>query len=187
MPAGFRVMFAGNIGKAQDFKTVLEAAEKLKGHANIHWVILGDGRMFSWVRDQIKTRNLDKTMHLLGRHPVESMPRYFSLADAMLVTLKREPIFSMTIPAKVQSYLACAKPLIAALEGEGARVVREAGAGLTPGSENPQALADAVLTMSRMSDAERHEMGLRGRRYFETHFERNMLLERLDGWMKKLA
>ena len=183
MPSGFRVMFAGNIGKAQDFGTILEAAERTRIHPDIHWVILGDGRMSSWVHDQVKKRGLTDTVHLLGRHPVESMPRYFSLADVMLVTLRRDPIFALTIPAKVQSYLACAKPLIAALEGEGARVVREADAGLTPGPEDPHALAEAVVTMYRKSDAERREIGLRGQRYFETHFERNMLLDRLDGWI----
>ena len=115
MPNGFRVMFAGNIGKAQDFETILGAAEHTQSHPDIHWVILGDGRMFSWVGDQVKRRGLTKTVHLLGRHPVEAMPRYFSLANVMLVTLRRDPIFALTIPAKVQSYLACAKPLIAAL------------------------------------------------------------------------
>jgi glycosyltransferase involved in cell wall biosynthesis len=186
MPSGFCVMFAGNIGKAQDFETILEAAERTRTRSDIHWVILGDGRMFPWLEGQVKKRGLTSTVHLLGRHPADSMPRYFALADAMLVTLRKEPIFSMTIPAKVQSYLACAKPLIAALEGEGARVVREADAGLTPGPEDPRALVEAVITMYYMNDAERREMGLRARRYFEDHFERDMLLRRLDGWMKEL-
>ncbi len=112
------------------------------------------------------------------------MPKYFALADVMLVTLKRDPIFALTIPAKVQSYLACAKPLMAALDGEGARVIREAGAGLTPGAEDSQALADAVIAMYGMTDAERRRMGLLGRKYFEAHFERNMLIGRLDGWLQ---
>ena len=186
MPDGFRVMFAGNIGKAQDFETILAAAERLKAYPDIHWVILGDGRMFSWVKDQVAVRQLRKTVHLLGRQPVDSMPRYFSLADVMLVTLKKEPIFSMTIPSKLQSYLACGKSLIAALDGEGARIVRESGAGLTPPAEDPQALAEAVLTVYRLSSGQRQEMGLRGRRYFERHFERSMLLERLDRWIRDL-
>jgi colanic acid biosynthesis glycosyl transferase WcaI len=185
VPDGFRVMFAGNIGKAQDFDTILAAAELLKVHQDIHWVVLGDGRMFGWVKEQIDRRRLGDSVHLLGRHPVETMPRYFALADVMLVTLRREAIFALTIPAKVQSYLACSKPLIAALDGEGANIVREAKAGLTPRAEDPRALADAVLTIYGMSDAERREMGLRGRRYFEAHFERDMLLKRLDDWLKE--
>lgn len=185
MPPGFRVVFAGNIGKAQSFETILASADRLKRHRDIHWVILGDGRMLTWVKEEVERRALAHTVHLLGRHPVESMPRYFALADALLVTLRKEPIFALTVPAKVQSYLACAKPLIAALEGEGARVVREAQAGLTPAPEDADALAEAVLTMYRMPVDERVEMGARGRRYFEAHFERRMLLKRLDGWMEE--
>lgn len=186
IPDGFRVMFAGNIGAAQDFDTILEAAEMLKTHSDIHWLILGDGRMFRWVEEQVANRGLGDCVHLFGRHPTEAMPRYFALADVMLVILKKDPIFSMTIPAKVQSYLACAKPVIAALEGEGARVVREAGAGLTPAPENPKALAEAALAMYHMSDAERKAMGRRGRSYFERNFDRNMLISRLEHWMADL-
>jgi len=187
MPEGFRVMFAGNIGAAQDFENIIGAAERLKAYPDIHWVILGDGRMAAWVKNQIEERGLGGTVHLLGRHHVESMPRFFSLADAMLVTLKKQPIFSLTVPAKVQSYLACGKPLIAALDGEGARIVREAAAGLTPSAENPEELANAVLEIYRMSRYEREAMGARGRQYFEIHFERNVLLERLNGWLNDLA
>ncbi|VVB88622.1 Glycosyl transferases group 1 [uncultured archaeon] len=186
LPAGFRVMFAGNIGAAQDFANILEAAEKLKGHPDIHWMIIGDGRMRPWVEAQLQERRLTKTVHLLGRQPAQAMPRYFALADVLLVSLKKEPIFALTIPSKVQSYLACAKPVIAALDGEGARVIAEAGAGLTCPAENPGALAEAVLTMYRMPETERKAMGLCGRSYFEKHFERKILLDRLDEWMKEL-
>jgi len=185
IPAGFCVMFAGNIGAAQDFETILSAAEQLKEYADIHWVIVGDGRMRPWVEAQIDERGLTETVHLLGRHPVELMPRFFSIADVMLVTLKKEYIFSLTIPSKVQSYLACAKPIIAALDGEGARVIEESGAGVTCSAENPQALAEAVLKMYRLTEADLHDIGLRGRRYFEQHFERTVLLERLNNWIKE--
>ncbi len=187
LPNGFRVMFAGNIGAAQDFTTILNAAEKLKEYADIHWVIIGDGRMRQWVEVQIHERGLSKNVHLLGRYPTEAMPRFFSLADALLVTLKKEPIFALTIPSKVQSYLACAKPIVAALDGEGARIIEESDAGLTCPAEDPEALADAILSMYKMPETERKGMGSRGRRYFEQHFERSMLLDRLDSWMKDVG
>ncbi len=186
MPSGFRVVFGGNIGKAQSFETILEAAELLKERQDIHWIILGDGRMFSWLHDEVRKRELSTTVHLLGRFPAEVMPRYFALADVLLATLRKQPIFSLTIPSKVQSYLACGKPIVAALDGEGARVIQEAGAGLTPDPEDARAVADAVLTMYQMSEDARLAMGLRGRRYFETHFERTLLLERLDGWITEV-
>ena len=183
LPKGFRVMFGGNIGKAQGFETIVDAAELLKEQTDIHWIIVGDGRMFAWVRQEVQKRRLGRTVHLLGRFPAEEMPRYFALADALLVTLRNQPIFSLTIPAKVQSYLACGKPIIAALDGEGARVVLEAGAGLTARPEDARALADAVLAMYRTPAEARMMMGRNGRMYFETHFERGLLLDRLDRWM----
>ena len=187
LPAGFRVMFAGNIGAAQGFDTILSAAERLREHQDIHWLVLGDGRLASWLRSEIDRRELSGQVHLLGSHPVESMPRWFSAADAMLVTLKRSPIFALTIPAKIQSYMACAKPIIAALDGEGARVIHEAGAGLAVPADDADALAQAVLDMHKMTHAERAAMGASARRYFEAHFERRMLLDRLDQWIRELA
>ena len=186
IPLGFRVMFAGNIGTSQDFATILSAAQKLKGYPDIHWLIIGNGRMFSWVEAQVQERCLAETIHLLGRHPVEAMPRYFALADVMLVTLKRKPIFSLTIPSKVQSYLACGKPIIGVLDGEGARIIEEAGAGLTCPAENAGALADAVLSMYHMPQSERQAMGMCGRAYFNAHFEHKLLLDRLESWMEAL-
>jgi glycosyltransferase involved in cell wall biosynthesis len=186
LPSGFRVVFGGNIGRAQSFETILDAAELLKERQDIHWIILGDGRMFSWLNDEVRKRGLDNTVHLLGRFPAEVMPRYFALADVLLVTLRKQPIFSLTIPSKVQSYLACGKPIVAALGGEGARVIQEAGAGLIATPEDAKAMADTVLTMYRMPEDARRAMGLRGRSYFETHFERALLLERLDGWITEV-
>ena len=186
LPQGFILMFAGNIGAAQDFETILAAAELLKDQTDLHWVILGDGRRRAWVEDQVRARGLSGTVHLLGRYPPEAMPRFFALADALLVTLKREPIFALTIPAKVQSYLACSKPVIASLDGEGARVVQEAGAGLAGPAGDSAALADNALAMCHLSDPQRRAMGLRGRTYFEQHFERQMLLDRLEELMREV-
>jgi len=183
LPRGFNLVFAGNIGAAQDFETILAAAELLRDRHDLHWVILGDGRQRAWVEDQVRARGLSGTVHLLGRYPPEAMPRFFALADALLVTLKKEPIFALTIPGKVQSYLAAGKPVIAALDGEGARVVQEAGAGLTGSAGDPAALADNVLSMTRLSPSERRAMGLRGRDYFEKHFTRELLLDRLETLM----
>jgi glycosyltransferase involved in cell wall biosynthesis len=186
VPNGFRVVFAGNIGAAQDFNTILSAAEMLTSHKDIHWIILGNGRMSSWVEAEIYKRGLSDTVHLLGRHPVETMPRFFALADALLVTLKKEPIFALTIPSKIQSYLACGKPIIAALDGEGARTIDEAGAGLTCPAQNPTALSRAVLNVYEMAQEERDVMGAKGRKYFESHFEREMLLDRLIDLLSQL-
>jgi colanic acid biosynthesis glycosyl transferase WcaI len=186
LPPGFRVMMAGNLGAAQDLPTVLAAAERLRDRADVHWLLVGDGRMRPWVEEQIRARDLAGTVHLLGSHPPEDMPRFFAEADVLLATLRRDPIFASTIPSKVQSYMACARPILAGMDGEGARVVEVAGAGASCPAEDPDALAAAVLRLSEMSVTERDAMGERGREYFLKHFEREALLNQLEGWMREL-
>ncbi len=115
------------------------------------------------------------------------MPEWFARADVLLVTLKSDPIFALTIPSKIQSYMACGRPILAALDGEGARVVKEACAGLVVSAEDAAALAEAVLHMSNMPLSEREMLGQNGRRYFLQEFDRDTLLARLDSWMKELV
>lgn len=187
LPQGFRIMFAGNIGFAQDFETILDAADIVKFQKDIHWVILGDGRARSWVEQEIVKRGLSSTVHLLGRFPIEDMPAFFSLADAMLVTLKKDPIFSLTIPGKIQSYMACGCPIIAALDGEGQRIVIEAGAGFGCPAGNPAELAALVLKIYDMSIDERQKLGQSARAYYNEHFAREVLIDRLDNWFKEVV
>ena len=185
LPRGFRVMYAGNIGAAQDFATLLAAAERLRGEPHIQWIVLGDGRMREWVAGEVKRRGLDN-VHLLGPRPAESMPRYFAHADVLLATLRREPIFAYTIPSKIQSYLACGRPVIAAMEGEGGRIIRSAGAGWAVAPEDPGALAEAVRAASRLERSELDAMGNRGEAWFREHFERGKLLSRLEGFLQEV-
>lgn len=187
LPEGFKIMFAGNIGAAQDFETIIAAAERLQQYNDIHWIIVGDGRMRGWSEAEVKKRGLIDSFHFLGRYPLEAMPVFFSQADTLLVTLRKEPIFALTIPSKIQSYLACGRPVIAALDGEGAKIVDDAGAGFTCPAESPDNLAKAVLKMYGTPKSEREEMGAKGRLYYEANFDRDMLLDRLDGWMRELG
>lgn len=187
MPSGFRIMFAGNIGAAQGLKTIIEAADKLKHLSDIHWIILGDGRMKTWVEEEIRSRKLENSVHIMGRRPVETMPRYFALADVLLVSLKRDPVFALTFPAKIQSYMACGRPILACLNGEGAKVVQESGSGISCPSDDYESLAETALKMYNFTDAERKEMGLRGRAYFEKHFTRNVLLAQFEKRIRALS
>lgn len=187
LPDGFRVMFAGNIGTAQSFETILSAAEMLRADPGIHWIIVGSGRLFHWLETEIEHRKLQNCVHLAGSFPLETMSAWFAQADVMLVSLRRAPTFSMTIPSKIQSYMACARPIIAAMDGEGARAVEAAGAGIAVPAEDAPALVDAVVRLYRLPAAEREAIGKRGRDYFDTHFERNGLLDRLDRWMDEIG
>ena len=187
LPEGFRVMFAGNVGVAQDFETILTAAERLKLRCDIHWIIIGDGRMLSWVQAEVERRQLAGTVHLLGRYPLEAMPAFFAQADVLLVTLRRTSIFALTIPGKVQSYLASGRPIVGALDGEGAQIIQEAGAGVVCPAECPDALADAVVRLVETPQEARGLMGRRGAEYHATHFDRTVLFDQLERWMQELA
>lgn len=177
---GFTVVFAGNIGEAQDMPAVLDAAERLKDNASIRWIIVGDGRKSDWLQAEVARRGLDKQVLLPGRFPVERMPSFYAHADALLVSLKRDPVFSMTIPGKVQSYLMAGIPLLGMLDGEGAAVIRDAQAGLTCEAGDGAGLAQAVLALAAMPTAERKQMGLNGRNYAQQEFGRTQLIDRLE-------
>jgi len=180
LPKGFVILFAGNVGVAQSFETILDAVDMLKEQSDIHWVVLGDGRKLPWVQEQIQERGLVGTFHTLGRFPSETMPLFFAQADALLVSLKNEPIFSLTVPGKVQSYMASGKPIIASLDGEGAALVDESGCGMSCPAEDARSLAEVVRRMRDLSDEERQAMGVRGREYCLRHFDRARLLDELE-------
>ncbi len=180
---GFTVVFAGNIGEAQDMPAVLDSAERLKDNASIRWIIVGDGRKSDWLRSEVARRGLDDQVLLPGRFQVERMPSFYAHADALLVSLKRDPVFSMTIPGKVQSYLMAGIPLLGMLDGEGAAVIREANAGLTCDAGDGSGLAQAVLTLTAMPPEKRKQMGLNGRKYAQQEFGRAQLMDRLEALM----
>lgn len=187
VPMGFRVMFAGNIGAVQDLPTILSAAELTRDHPDIQWLIVGDGSLRDWTAAELGRRGLSHTVHMLGSFPVEDMPQLFAGADALLVTLRRDPVLALTIPSKLQSYLASAKPIVGALDGEGAVVIAESGAGVCAPAEDPRALAANVLALRRLDSATRQDMGRRGRQYFLANFSNAMLLNRLEAWCDELA
>lgn len=180
IPSGFILMFTGNIGASQGFPTILAAAEKLKVLKDLHWVILGEGRLRTWVEDQVRVRGLHNNFHLLGRYPSQDMPFWYNMADALLVSLKKDPAFSLTLPAKVQSYLAAGKPIVAAMDGEGARVVQEAQAGLVCGSDDPDGLAAIITKMMALPNRELAQFGINGMEYVHNHFNQDQLMKEMD-------
>ena len=178
MNAPFPVIFAGNIGAAQAVEVIVDAAERLRAYPEIQFVVIGDGSRREWMQQEKQARRLDN-LHLPGRFPVEAMPAFMQKAAALLVTLANQEIFDYTVPSKLQSYLAAGRPIIASLNGEGARLVRSAKAGISVPAENGPALADAILQLYRISQDERDRMGMNGARYFTQHFSHEMLVGQL--------
>ena len=184
-PNLFNVVFAGNIGEAQDMPAVLDAAEYLKDNSAIRWIVVGDGRKSEWLQDQVVKRGLRERVILAGRFPIERMPSFYAHADAMLVSLKRDPVFSMTIPGKVQSYLMAGIPIVGMLDGEGAAVIRDANAGLASNAGDSIGLAKAVLSLAAMTRDERYALGKNGRKYAEQEFCRSRLMDRLENLLNE--
>jgi glycosyltransferase involved in cell wall biosynthesis len=182
---GFRIVFAGNMGSAQAFETTLEAATRLRELKAIKWVLIGEGNMREWVEAEVARRGLSDTVLLLGWKAPESMPAYFAHADALLVTLRADPIFSLTVPSKVQTYLACGKPILAALNGEGAAILEHSGAALVTSAGDGAALAENALRLASMACEERSRMGRAGRAHYEGNFERAGLLTRLESYLER--
>lgn len=142
--------------------------------------------MTGWVANEIGRRHLQDCVHLMGRHPVERMPSFFKHANALLVSLKDAPIFSMTIPGKLQSYLAAGIPVVAMLNGEGAELVKNSRAGLTCAAGDHAGLAAAVLTLSQMSRQEQDAMGRNGLGASAREFDREKLIDQLEEWINTL-
>lgn len=178
LQSGFTVLFAGNVGSVQAMETIVAAAERLKLYPEIKIVILGSGSKEDWVAQQMVDKKITN-LYLEGRFPVETMPVLMRQASVLLVTLTNQPIFELTIPSKIQAYLAVGKPIIACLNGEGARLVTEAKAGVTVKAEDDDGLVQAIIKFYQMSEAEREQMGVNGRAYFKQHFDEEMLTAEL--------
>lgn len=174
----FTVLFAGNVGTAQGMEVMVGAAELLRGYPDIHFVVVGQGSRWDWLQQQAGSLGL-ANIHLPGRFPVEAMPGIMSKASALLVTLTDQPIFAMTVPAKIQAYMAVGRPIIACLNGEGARLVGEADAGIAVAAGDSMGLAEAVLRLYEMPPEQRNRLGENGRRYFQDHFDHDKLMDEL--------
>jgi glycosyltransferase involved in cell wall biosynthesis len=166
----FCIVFAGNIGRAQSVETLVETAQLLKDLSDVRIVIVGTGSMLGWLRQRKIDHGLDNVV-LAERAPMSAMPEIYCHAAGLAVTLKTDEILSFTIPSKVQAYLAAGKPIVAAVDGESARVIAEAGAGFVSPSEDSFGLANSIRSLYGMTESARNEMGAAGRRYFLEHFE----------------
>lgn len=179
-PGHLTLMYAGNIGEAQGLEAVLEAAHQLKQEgAPFTWVFLGDGRGLPALRRRVAELGLEGVIHLLGRFPQQRMPGFFACADAMLVSLKASQIAALTVPGRIQSFLAAGKPIIATIQGEAADLIARSSSGLVSEPDDTQALLTNLRQFAAMSAQARQRMGENGQQYFQAHF-------RLDGVVARL-
>lgn len=178
----FNVVFGGNLGTVQALDTVIAAAELLRHHPDIHFTLFGSGSMAEWLRGQAEARELTN-LSLGGRQPPEAMAGIYAQASALLLTLVDDQLLAQTVPSKLQSYLATGVPIVAAVNGEAAEIVRESGAGLTCAAENAEALVETLIALHAMPIEERRTMGEAGCRFFADHYKPEKLARRLIDYL----
>lgn len=170
----FNFMFAGNIGVVQSVETVIDAAKMLKEEP-VKFHIVGGGTDFE--RIQGLAEGLENVI-FYGRRPLEEMPEFYARADAMLVTLAADPVLSLTLPGKVQSYMAVGKPIIGAIDGETQAVIRSAQCGFCGKADDAVELADNVKKFIRSKD--RVTMGQNARKFYEENFQKELFMDKLE-------
>lgn len=179
LPVGFIVMFAGNVGEAQDFESIVKAAELLSEEDDIKFVIVGDGRKKAWLDEQIATRHLEDRIFALGRYPIETMPSFFKVADVMLVSLKDDEMFRLTAPAKIQAYMCSSKPIAGMISGEGNALIHEADCGIAVPSGAYTELVVELRRLRNLPNEELKKLGRNGKKFCSAHFDKWVLMERL--------
>ena len=170
-PSGFNILFAGNVGVAQDLVNAIKAMEiVLKQNKKINFLILGDGRDRKRLEKLVLEKNIEKNIHFFGKYPIETMSYFFSKADCMFVSLKNEPIFSLSLPAKVQAYMSVGKPIISMMNGEGYNIINEADCGFAVHAEDYKDLADKILEIEKLPVIERQRLGQNGKSFYQENF-----------------
>lgn len=168
------LMIAGNIGAAQSVYTIIKAAQLTKDVPNLRWHIVGDGSELEKL--QIMAQGMNQVI-FHGRKPLEEMPKYYGMADAMLVTMQKDSMLSKTLPGKVQTYMAAGKPIIGAIDGEASVVISDSVCGICGPAEDEKELAENVRAFVKM---DKELFGRNARKYYVEYFEKQMFIDKLE-------
>lgn len=182
------ITYAGNVGQAQGVGAWLRAAAQLRSEGRrINWIYLGAGRDLEATKALAHELALGGCVHFLGQFPQQRMPSFLKASDAMLVSLKPSAISALTIPGRIQSFLAMGRPMLAAIEGAAAELIRASGGGMVADPGDEAAIVDMVRTFVSMSPLDRESMGLAGRAYYRGNLTIEHLLGRLGETFQDLA
>lgn len=180
--AFFNIVFAGNIGEAQGLEMLIDVAEKLSNE-NIRWYLVGDGRYKSKLVDLVKTRGLEQVVFFVGKVSELEANSYVIYSDCAYLSLKNNALFDMTIPAKLQTYLACGTPVLAATGGECAEIINKNGCGIAI-KQSVEDVSGAVLDILNLTEKEKNKMKKNARNYYELHFKKDSLVSQLEKMME---
>jgi len=177
----FKIAFTGNIGRAQGLGILPETAELLKDD-NVEFVIVGGGRYQEQFEKEIARRGVDGKFIMIPRQPAERIPEILGVCDAAFLSFMDTELFEKTIPAKLQSYMACGMPILAAAKGETKRIIEEARCGICCPIGDSRACAKAVR---ELMEGDTQTMGRNGREYCQRHFGKKMLMDEMDGFLEE--
>jgi len=187
LPIGFNILFAGNIGEAQDIETIINAAVLIKREKNIKWIFVGDGRKRTFLQQEIKKNQLEETVFWFGRFPAQKMSYFYNKSSALIVSLKKSPVFMLTVPARLQTCMSYKKTIISLLSGEGNDIVTKANCGIAIESGDFKTLAQVVVELSNLSQDELLKYGENGYNYFMENFEKEKLLKNIENELEIIA
>lgn len=182
----FNVLYAGNVGEGQGLETILDASELLGHLPHVQFVVVGDGVALPRLRAAAASRGI-KNVLFLGRFPATEMSNLYALADVLLLQLKDDPLYEITIPSKTFAYMAAGRPILAAITGDAADLVRNTGAGLSCQPGDPAALAWTVSRFHSLPASARREMGLKGSEAVRTQYAKASLILQIEELLVRVA
>ncbi len=184
-PEGFNIVFAGNIGNAQNLETLVDACILIKEkNVKVNIIIFGDGRDKVRIIDLISKNNINEFFKFHGSFPAEEMPYLFSYSDALFLSLKKSTIFSKTIPGKFQSYLACGKPIVASIDGITSKLISDNQLGFVCPAEDSVKLSEIIINMTTISNSKREKFKKNALNYFNKNFKKDNLINQLEVILK---
>lgn len=178
------LVFAGNIGKMQSVEVFVKAAALLRNEP-VKWHIIGDGSNYENCIQLAKSLDLGDRITFYGRKPLEDMPAYYAMADALLVSMKDDISVNDTLPGKVQGYMAAGKPVLGSIAGEAAYVIENAECGFCAPPDDPEAFADVVRRF--MAHSDHQQLGRNGALYYQKYFTKAHHMDKLEKMLLELA
>jgi len=183
----FNIVFAGNMGTGQDLASVIEAASIVENRIpEIRFVFVGSGVELNSLKRKAQDMALGN-MLFLGQRNIDEIGEVLNLADVLLVHLKDDPLFRITIPSKTQAYMYTGKPVLMAVRGDAAALVKEAGAGISCTPGDPMSIALAAERLYQMPRSQLEEMGEKGHEYYLEHMSRSVSVKRFEDVFTQIA
>lgn len=181
----FNITFAGNIGNAQGLDILPIAASLLKEKCinnKIRFNIIGDGRYKEELVELVNASNLEEMFNFIPKQPATRIPVFMAASDAAFLCLTGGSLFSMTIPAKLQSYMACGIPIIASAEGETDKIIKESNSGLCGPAGDAEKLSELIIELSNEAPEQLTKLGVNARKYYDNNFNKQELLNKMDSY-----